>query len=161
MMAFQGCALRKIEGSPVLKLLLKQFSFSKNFLSHLFLSPHPPPKLPIKIKFCYAISLNLNSAVLWHHFPAETRWNQKTTSIIMIVWNANFELKWIKTAKEVPKWPYLASCLPTMKRKSMKGKFLFAKKKKISGRDSMNNDVHSWPPLVYTPCAHMHPLCLH
>ena len=48
----------------------------------------------------------------------------------MIIWNANFELKWIKTAKEVPKWPYLASSfLLTMKRKSIKGKFFFAKKK--------------------------------
>ena len=35
----------------------------------------------------------------------------------MIFWNtefhhpANVELKWIKTAKVVPKWPHLASCL--------------------------------------------------
>ena len=41
-------------------------------------------------------------------------------NIIMIFWNtkfhhpANVELKWIKTAKVVPKWPHLASCLPTM-----------------------------------------------
>ena len=54
----------------------------------------------------------------------------------MIVWNTKFhhptnvELKQIKTAKVVPKWPRLASRLPTVKRKSIKGKFLFAKKKK-------------------------------
>ena len=51
-------------------------------------------------------------------------------SIIMFFWNtkfhhpANVELKWIKTAKEVPKWPHLASCLPTVKRKSIKEEFL-------------------------------------
>ena len=82
-------------------------------------------------------------------------------NIIMIVWNtkfhhlANVELKWIKTAKVVPKWPHLASCLPTVKRKSIKEKFLFAKtKEKIIRRDSMNNDVH-----FFMASSGLHILC--
>ena len=94
------------------------------FFSHLFLSRYPLSKLPI----CEAISWNLNLAVnlvtqermscvksFCRQKPLKSK-NKKHT----IVWNtrfchsANFELKQIKTAKVVSKWPLLASFLPTV-----------------------------------------------
>ena len=42
--------------------------------------------------------------------------NQKTLDCLeyKVLPSANFELKGIKAAKVVPKWPHLASCLPTV-----------------------------------------------
>ena len=82
-------------------------------------------------------------SISWSHFPAKTLKIEKQKKRT-IVWNlksyhpAKSELKRIKTAKEFPKWPHLASCLPTVIR-------LTTKRNKQHWSKSTNYSLLTWP----------------